>query len=79
MTKTKNPVPRSFLLENQTESLATQVGGGAATFKVVTLSYRYHDCSFSPLALRRTLLGLTLSVRLKESQIRALKEGKDQL
>ena len=84
MTKTENPAPRSFYARKPNRiacyaGWGRGGGGGGTTFKVVTLSYRYHDCSFSPLALRRTLLGLTLSVRLIESQIRAVKEGNDQL
>ena len=59
--------------------LLRRLGEWGVTFKVVTSSYLYHYCSFSQHALRRTLLGLASSVRLIESQIRAVKEGRDQL
>ena len=82
MTKTENPVPRSFLAPKP-NGIACYAGwgrGGGVTFKLVTLSYHYHYCSFSQLTLRRTLLGPALSVRLiAEGQIRAVKEGRDQL
>ena len=62
MTKTENPVPRSFFAPKP-NGIACYAGwgkggGGEVTFKLVTLSYHYHYCSFSQLALRRTLLGL---------------------
>ena len=59
-TKPENPVPRSFFVPkpNGIACYAGWGGGGGVTFKLVTLSYHYHYCSFSQLALRRTLLGL---------------------
>ena len=56
-TKTENPVPQSFFAPKP-NGIACYAGWGV-TFQLVTLSYHYHYyyyyCSFSQLALRRTL------------------------